>query len=360
MYNESFFQELRCICVFSILRSIFRILIMSTSPSAQSDPTHSISLVIPVYQGEKTLPMLIAEITPFTTVTQSKAGHVFQVTEVVLVCDGAIDDSATAMQQLASKHPFVRNVWLSRNYGQHPATLAGMASTSGDWIVTMDEDGQQDPKDIMALLDTAMQQGAQLVYADPQNPPPHGWLRNTLSACAKIFFTYAINNRAFGGFNSFRFVEGEIGRSLAAYCGNSVFLDVALAWVVARPARCPVMLRKEMGRASGYSLKTLVRHFFRLILTSGTRPLRFITLLGMLSLAIAILMSVYAVWARLHADIPVQGWTSLLIVMSSFSGIILFSLGIISEYLAVALNIVMGKPLYLTSSKPLRKPLSHA
>jgi undecaprenyl-phosphate 4-deoxy-4-formamido-L-arabinose transferase len=70
-------------------------------------------------------------------------GNAARVVEVVLVHDHGPDDSARVMRELASKHDWVRTVWLSRTYGQHAATLAGMSSSDGDWIVTVDEDGQQ-------------------------------------------------------------------------------------------------------------------------------------------------------------------------------------------------------------------------
>ena len=73
-------------------------------------------------------------------------------------------------------------------------------------------------------------------------------------------------------FHSYRLVLGEVGRGLAAYCGESVFLDVALTWVVNRSATCPVAMRDERGRPSGYSTRRLASHFWRLVLTSGHPP----------------------------------------------------------------------------------------
>jgi polyisoprenyl-phosphate glycosyltransferase len=311
-----------------------------------------ISIVIPVYQGEKTLQKLIFEIEPLTRQQRSPDGNVFVISEVVLVHDCGPDDSASVMRSLAEKYSFVQTVWLSRNFGQHPATLAGMAGSTGDFVVTMDEDGQQDPKSIGALLDAAKKNGAQLVYARPSNPPPHGWLRNALSIIAKRIATILIGNRDIAHINSFRLIDGEIARSLAAYCGSGVFLDVALFWMVARTERCPVILRPEMGRPSGYSFVRLLRHFWQLLLTSGTRPLRIITCVGFLSLILAILISAYALYVKFSLEVPVQGWTSIVIVVSFFSGCILTALGIIAEYLAVTMAIVMGRPLYVVTTKP--------
>jgi len=85
-----------------------------------------------------TLGSLIDEILPLTNPSTTTDGNEFQIVEVLLVNDRGPDRSDEVIRQLASAHDFIRPLWLSRNFGQHPATLAGMASSSGDWIVTMD------------------------------------------------------------------------------------------------------------------------------------------------------------------------------------------------------------------------------
>ncbi len=314
---------------------------------------HRVSVVIPVYCGEKTLPILIEEIVPLTSVQTTPNGVAYIVGEVILVHDCGPDRSDMVLESLSKKFEFVRPVWLSKNYGQHPATMAGMASATGDWVVTIDEDCQQDPADIGLMLDCAINSSFQLVYAQPINPPPHGWLRNILSKTAKKI-TAMLLVKKIGKFNSFRLVDGDIARTLAAYCGSGVYLDVGLFWIAGRTGHCPLRLRTELDRPSGYSYFKLFGHFWTLILTTGTRPLRLITIMGLCSLAIAIIISGYAIYGKFFNNDPVQGWASLLIVVSFFSGATLTSLGVIAEYLAVTMGIVMGKPLYVVANKPTR------
>lgn len=313
-----------------------------------------ISIVVPVYSGEKTLPILVAEIEKMTCPQVTAGGNSFVVSEVVLVHDCGPDRSDLTMTALAESHAFVQPVWLSRNYGQHAATMAGMASATGDWVVTMDEDGQQDPTSIGAMLDLALSASLQLVYAQPTNPPPHGWLRNLMSRTAKGISTRLLGNKTIGRFNSFRFIDGEIARTLSAYCGNGVYLDVGLFWITGRVGHCPLRLREELGRPSGYSFLSLVRHFWSLVLTTGTRPLRLITIMGFFSILLAMGFAIYAIYEKYTGQVPVEGWTSLAVVVAFFSGVILTALGVIAEYLAVTMGIAMGKPLYVVSSKPTR------
>jgi polyisoprenyl-phosphate glycosyltransferase len=318
-----------------------------TQPDAR---LREISIVVPVYQGERTLDALVEEVATLAEPQRSPRGRGFRVSELLLVHDGAVDGSAQVMKALAARYAFVRPIWLSRNYGQHAATLAGMASSLGDWVATLDEDGQQDPRDVGRLLDRAIDGSARLVYARASNAAPHGLLRNLASTTARWFFTSILGARI-GPFNSFRLIEGEIARGVAAYAGANVYLDVALSWVVSNAAHCEVTLREERGRVSGYTLRKLLRHFWQLVLTSGTRPLRLIALIGATAVAFSILLSAFFIWEWLTNSVPVRGWTSTVLVVCLFAGVTLVSLGVVAEYLGFAVGMAMGKPAYLVISR---------
>jgi len=325
--------------------------------AAHGQGPHRVSIVIPVFQGELTLAPLVREIAVLTAATTTAKGNQFQVVELLLVNDHGPDRSDEVIRDLAAEYPFVRPVWLSRNFGQHPATLAGMASSSGDWIVTMDEDGQHDPVNIGDFLDAALEHGSQLVYAEPVNRPPHNMLRNGSSRLAKWVFSTFLTGTSEGTFQSYRMVLGEIGRSVAAYAGSGVYLDVAMGWVAGPAAACPVRLRDEGTRRSGYSTKALLSHFVHLVLSSGTRALRMVSALGILFAVGGIGYAIYLLAVRVTSDATPQGWTSTMVVVLVSTGAILFSLGVIAEYVGVAVNMAMGKPLYLIVGDPRDGPL---
>ena len=320
-------------------------------------PVHQISIVIPVYGGERHLMAVVEELETFGEPTATPDGNVFRVVEVVLVHDCGPDDSAGVIRRAAEKWEWVRPVWLSRNYGQHAATLAGMASTGGEWIVTLDEDGQHDPQDIASLLDVALREGASLVYAAPVNEAPHPAYRRLTSVGAKRVARLLSGGTDPSVFHSFRLVLGEVGRSVAAYAGQGVYLDVALAWVTQPPATAPVTLRDEGDRVSGYDLRRLLSHFWRMILTSGTRGLRMVSVLGFVAALVGFVLAVVVVVLRIVNGAPVQGWTSMIVVTLVCSGGILFALGVVAEYIGVAVGMALGKPPYLIVSDPDAGPL---
>jgi polyisoprenyl-phosphate glycosyltransferase len=318
---------------------------------------HTISIVIPVYRGEDTLTGVVEEVAELTKSKLTPHGRWYRISEVVLVHDAGPDRSDVVIRRLVGEHSFVHPVWLSRNFGQHAATLAGMSSTGSDWIVTLDEDGQFNPADIPEMLDVALDRRAQLVYGTPTNPPPHGAARNAASSVAKFLAVKVLSDGSLHRFTSFRLLLGEVGRGVAAYVGEGVYLDVALTWVLDRVTECPVEFRDEHGHRSGYSFRKLTSHFWQLVLTAGTRPLRIVSVAGGLTATGGLIVAVILAFQRLLNDTKIQGWTSVVVLLLLIGGAILFSLGIIAEYVGAAVRMTMGKPLYLITSDPSTGPL---
>ena len=324
---------------------------MVDAPDGGGEPL-SVSVVIPVYSGSETLPALLSELASLHEESQTPQGRSFRVTEVLLVWDRGPGGSDDAIRRLQHRYDWVRPVWLSRNFGQHAATLAGMTSSGGEWIVTMDEDGQMDPSFIGPMIDTAYGSSAQLVYGSPINPPPHGALRNAGSKLAKWFFVKFLADQKFEEFNSFRLIHGEVARSVAAYTGTGVYLDVALSWVVADVATCPVTMREEGRPKGGYNYSRLFSHFGRLVVSSGTKPLVFVTFIGIAFVILGALAAIWVAYNAIVSSLPVTGWASMFVALMVVGGAVMMSLGIIAQYIGASTNMSLGKPLYVVVRDP--------
>jgi hypothetical protein len=192
-----------------------------------------------------------------------------------------------------------------------------------------------------------MDEQADVVYARPTNEPPHGALRNLASRGAKWFVDRLAKGADANAFSSYRLVLGEVARSVAAYAGPGIYLDVAIGWVANRTATCPVEMRGEGDRPSGYTFRRLLSHFWRLVLSSGTRPLRWVSALGAAAVLLAPVVAVVLLVGKATGRWQAPGWTSTMILLMVATGVILFSLGVIAEYVGLAVNMAMGKPLYL-------------
>lgn len=305
----------------------------------------SIDVVIPVHRGQRTLPELIAELGRQVAPSTTPGGRAYVVHEVILVHDRGPDRSDDAMRELAVRHPWVRPVWLGRNSGQHPATLAGVAASTSEWVATMDEDGLHDPADLPRLLDAVIDARAHVVYGRGENDEPHGLARRLGSRAAKRVYQRTLTDRA-PRFTSFRLVLGEVFRTVAVTAGHGVYLDAALSWLTDRIVEAPVRLRDEGRPADGYTFRRLRAHFGRLVLSSGPRPLRHVARVGAVTALSGLGMVGWVVRQRISGAIPVQGWASLMAVLLLVGGLLLLAVSAVAAYLAVLVTGLLGRPLF--------------
>jgi glycosyltransferase involved in cell wall biosynthesis len=278
------------------------------------------------------------------------------ITEAIFVLDEPVDRSTELLRELATAHSWVRLVELSRNYGQHSATIAGTLYSSGDWVVTLDEDLQHRPAQIETLLKAAVSEKADIVYASPSDSVHGGGYRDRLSRLTKYIIAKLSGNRFVQTFNSFRLIRGDIARAAASIGAQYTYFDVTLTWFTERIASVKMDIsddRYKSQKRSGYRLGTLVQHATNMILTSSFQMLRFTTVLSALSFLTAVVYSAWVLYSRFFADNPadVPGWTSLMIVILAFGSVSVFMLGLIVEFLHTSMLQLQGKPTFFVVNR---------
>jgi hypothetical protein len=308
-----------------------------------------IAVVVPVFRGERTLPGLVDELLALPDPGRTPGGLPFRVTQIILVDDRGPDGSAEVIRALAAAHERVVAVRLARNSGQHGATLAGVAASTADWVVTMDEDGLHDPADVPGMLDAAFATRARLVYAVPVDRPPHGRLRNAASRAVKLLARSVLMPGRHVDFSSFRLVHGDLVRALARDAGPNLYLDAALDWVVADPVGHPVRYRAEGRPAGSYSFGRLRQHFWRLVLSSGTRPLRLIAFGGAAFSLLGMAAAVIVVRFGLRGSTGYTGWASTLAAVLVVGGVLMLVLAVVAGYLAILYTTLMGRRAYVVT-----------
>ena len=194
------------------------------------DSKLSLSTVTPVYSGANYLEALIAELKLLRDTWATENAPV-SLDGAIFVNDGAIDESPLILDELASRYDWVHVIHLSRNFGQHSATMAGILHTSGDWVVTLDEDLQHQPKDIRHLFASVAKSGYDVVYANPRAAVHESWYRDFGSRGFKSLMMRLTGNQFIGIFNSFRLMRGSIARATASVCSHQTYLDMALSWM---------------------------------------------------------------------------------------------------------------------------------
>jgi undecaprenyl-phosphate 4-deoxy-4-formamido-L-arabinose transferase len=312
--------------------------------------------VVPVYSGADYLAALIAEIERVRA-GWSDGGAPLRLVEAVLVDDAAIDSSPTIADRLAGDKGWVTVIHLARNFGQHPATIAGILHTSGDWIITLDEDLQHPPGRIEDMLRIAVRDGHDIVYANPKSPVHQSHMRDFGSRLYKRLMQSVTGNSQIASFNSFRLVRGSIARAASSVCGHDTYFDLSLSWFTARVAVLPMDLKDQRyirTKSSGYNFSSLVAHARRMMMSSGARVMRSASLLGLLFIGMSIVGGLGLVLYHLlyeATSVLVRGWSSLILAVVFCSGFIIFLLGIVLEYIALLVLHAHGKPIFFIADR---------
>jgi len=305
----------------------------------------SLDIVIPLYDGGKTIERVVDELILTTKKLNLK--------NIYLVWDAGSPDSVTAAKKLAIKYKKVKPLWLSRNYGEHAAVLAGLSETTADWVVTVDEDGQHDPVDIEKLLKKADASNSQVVYGIDLKGSPHSWWRKLGSR-----FAHWIAGKLFPkdlskiDFSSFRLIDGEIARKIASQTGPGTYVDVALTWFCGGFETIETNFRTELRPPKNYSLNKLIALFWRMVISSGTKPLRLVSIVGLFTSALGLILAVLFVVERVNDPQLPLGWASVMVVILFLGGLVLIALGVIAEYLGLVVTMAMGKPTYSKAKTP--------
>lgn len=310
----------------------------------------SISTVTPVYNGAQYLPDLVKALSNLKD-TLAEAGNDIALVESIFIIDEAIDNSDEVLSMLEKEYDWLHVITLSRNFGQHPATIAGILHTSGDWIVTLDEDLQHNPADIPTLLQTVVQYHSDICYAHATTGTHKSIIKDGLARLFKFVIGKLLNNPNAKHFNSFRLIRGSLARATAAICRHETYFDVALGWFTKRVVTANIKLvdvRNQTTGDSGYSLWGLIRHAKRMIMSSRIKLLRLSIPIGVVAFLISIFISAYAlISALLKISTTLnKGWASTILVVLFLGGLSILLISIILESLSDIMLSINGKPTY--------------
>lgn len=318
----------------------------------QGKASISLSLVVPVYSGAPYLRTLASVVSDLRE-TWRNENRPYSISELIFVDDDAVDGSAQEIDAIAKDYQWVVPLHLSRNFGQHCATIAGILHSSGDWIVTLDEDLQHPPAQIPLLLKTVANSECDIVYANAEGFVHASWIRDLNSRGFKRFMEWITGNRNMRHFNSFRLIRGSVARAASSVCAHDTYLDVSLSWFTERIKAVTMDLKDtryiKTGK-SGYNLRSLLSHAWRMMFSSQIKILRMGAALGFLIMCLSALIGIYVLAINMiqPAAIEVQGWTSLMLIISFLGGLLAFMLGIALQYLSTLVLKAHGKPTFFT------------
>ena len=283
-----------------------------------------ISIVIPVYNSEKTIKKLVDDLI-FTLNNDNL--------QVVLVNDGSKDNSHLQCVELSSQYAsIVTYVKLAKNFGEHNAVMAGLKYAVGDYIVIMDDDSQNPPEEVMKLVNEMINNDYDIVYSF-YHKKQHHWLRNLASMINDKMANVLLNKPNNLYLSSFKCINRFLVDEILKYKGPFPYIDGLILRCTDKIGKVKVEHKmREVGQ-SEYTIGKLMRLWLNMFLNFSIFPLRISSILGLVFSCFSILYSFVIVILKIFLpDIPV-GWPSLIIVIMMFSGVQLIILGLFGEYI---------------------------
>ena len=198
--------------------------------------------------------------------------------ELILVNDGSPDASGQVAADLADQHSWIRAIDLLKNYGQHSALLCGIRAAAHPIVVTMDDDLQNPPEEIGALL-RKLDEGFDVVYGWPRREQ-HGLGRAVLSRITKLALQRVLGAETARRVSGFRALRTQLRNAFADFQGPSVNLDVLLTWGTDRFSSVDVHHRSRRSGTSSYTSRKLIEHALNMLTGFTTVPLRAAVVLG--------------------------------------------------------------------------------
>lgn len=298
------------------------------------------SVVVPVFNGEKCVVELYQRMEK--TFQQMKKEF-----EVIFVDDYSKDHSFELLCRLHLEHDNVKVIQLARNFGQHKAILCGMHYISGDFVVTIDDDLQHPPEEIAKLADALEKYPDMDVMIGTYDEKKHNMIRNAGTWLTNICTSYIFKKSKNLKLTSFRLMRRYVADSLIKADTIAPRIGTMILQTSSNIMNVKIHHDKRMYGRSGYSFHQLVRDFFNNIIANSDLPLRMVGWLGMISCMGSFGMMIYYAVRYFIRGVSVEGWTTLIVLVLFLSGLVLFSLGIMGNYMLLILKEVKNMPLYV-------------
>ncbi|NBL65780.1 glycosyltransferase [Flavobacterium sp. NST-5] len=297
-----------------------------------------ISIVSPIYKAENFVDQLVFEI--------EKTLNTLSVTyEIILVDDRSADNSWQKMKAISQRNDKVKSVRLSRNFGQHPAIMAGLSQAKGEWVVVMDCDLQDQPKEIIKLYQKA-QEGYEIVQARRKNREDNFFKKLSSKIFSKVygFFTDTKYDNEIANFGIY---HKKVIDSILKVQDYIKFFPLFADFVGYRSTSVIVEHAARASGSSSYSFAKLMSLAFNTIISFSNKPLKLFVKFGMIISFLSFCTGIFYVYQALHNEIAVLGFTSIIVSIWFLSGIIITTIGVTGIYVGKIFDQTKNRPVYI-------------
>jgi len=304
----------------------------------------NISVVIPVYNSQKTIEKTVER----TTKVLSEYDKINQY-EIILVNDGSKDESDAVCRKLALL-PYVCYTNFTKNFGQHHALLCGFKQATGDIIVKVDDDLQILPSEIPAMVDALIDKNADVAFGDYVNKK-HSPFRNWGSKLNNKMAQSLLEKPKSLKVSSFYIMKDYVAKNIVAYENPYPYIAGLIFKATDNIINVSVKHAERKEGTSNYTLKKLIKLWLNGFVNFSVKPLRIATLLGSILCVLGFIFLIALVIKRmLDSDVQL-GWTSIMAAVVFFGGVQLLSIGLIGEYVGRIFISINKFPQYVIKDK---------
>lgn len=309
-------------------------------PAPESGGTALISYILPVYNEQDGIRHFHEEL------AKALAGRPEFRYEIVYVNDGSADGSLSILRDLARNDPRVRVVDFARNYGHQIAITAGLDEAKGDAVIIMDTDLQDPPRISLELVD-AWRAGAEIVHARRRTRRDTIFKRTTAHAFYRILRSWAEVDIPLDT-GDFRLLDRLAADELRRFRERSRFVRGMVASMGFRQTEVQFDRDERFAGETKYPLRKMARLAIDGVTSFSTVPLRLISRLGFVVLALSLAGIVYALGMKVfRPDITVSGWTMLMVVTLFLGGTQMLAIGVLGSYIGRIYSEAQNRPLYI-------------
>jgi dolichol-phosphate mannosyltransferase len=303
-----------------------------------TDVRPTLSVVIPVFNEEETIPELDRRLRVFL----AGLGVSW---EVIFVDDGSRDASAALLAELAEREPLYKVISFSRNFGHQIAITAGMDRAEGEAVVVMDADLQDPPEVVSAMLEQ-WRAGYDVVYAVRDRRLGESWFKRLTALLFYRLFRAMLGFEVALDAGDFRLMSRQVILTLRCLRERHRFIRGLVGWVGFRQTAVRYVRHERFAGVTKYPLRKMLGFAFDGITSFSTLPLRMATWLGVAAALLAMGLGFWALGVKIHGSSAVPGWTTIMILVALGSSVQLVVIGILGAYVGRIYEEVQRRPLY--------------
>lgn len=297
-----------------------------------------ISVVSPVYRAEKMLHKLVSEI-------QKVMGELNLSYEIILVDDRSPDNSWQVMSELSQQFSEVKSIRLSRNFGQHPTIMAGLTFAKGEWIVVMDCDLQDQPKEIKKLYQKAIE-GNDIVLAQRENRKD-GFLKKLSSKLFSMVYGYLTDSKFDNSVANFGVYNRKVITEVLAMKDYIKSFPLFVSWVGFKTTTAKVEHAERDSGTSSYSFSKLMSLAFNTVISFSNKPLKLFVKFGLIISICSFIVGIITIIRYFNGQITVVGYSSLIVSIWFLFGILITVIGVVGIYIGKIFDQSKGRTSFI-------------